>query len=354
MSNRVRIVIIASLIGLLFAACQSTGGGSYATDRSASDPAASPSAAALRARELITGESSSSGTASGAAATASASPTPAPRVDTVSAADVADSTPTPEEAKFLDNYLNGLKYMVYFEEGGTTNPAYGKTAVATANRYLIEQLKVQTVDMETIEKKKADERSAWQTETGQSVDFIQFIAQKLNADVYLALSLRITEESAGSKYYSTVTVSAKFYNASTAEMLGSFEMPSNRVMSPASQDQANTMAINATVWMAMARITSQAKELLRTAWKDGIRYDIVMQSTADAKAVGQLKRELGRKFRRVTQESYSAQETRLSVYTFKRADAIEEVIYGAAEAVGMRDLYLLYQRGKSFVFNTGL
>lgn len=314
------------------------------------------SAAKKRAKELVTGESQGSGAAAAdPAKTETAAETKketvAP-VDTVDASDMP-SEPTPEETRFLENYLASLKYMVYYDEGAGVSPQLAKTAVAQANRYLIEKMGVQPIDFDAVEKKKADERSAYQAETGNSMDYIQFIAQKLNADVYVEISFTNTNETNNGKFYCTVSGSMKLYNASTGDLLGSVAMNSPKTIGP-SQDQAATYAVTASVWMAMPKMADQSKTLLKSAWRDGIRYDVVFQNTADAKKMSQLKRQLQKKIRKIQQDSFSAQETRWSMYTFKKADGMEDVIYDAADSVGMRDVYLVYQRGKSFVFNTGM
>jgi hypothetical protein len=70
--------------------------------------------------------------------------------------------------------------------------------------------------------------------------------------------------------------------------------------------------------------------------------------------VSQLRRALAKKVREVEQVSYSPDETKLYLYTFQRGDKVEDAMYDAAAAAGLPDIYLVYSRGKSFTFNTGL
>ncbi len=330
--NRVRLIsaVIAFVAGI--ASCQSSGGSGSgsATNEIERD----------RAERLVKQDPAAS-------PAATASPAPANPGAT------GDGEPTEADRRFLESYMASLKYMVYFDEDAGTPPSLMKAAVAQANRYLIQKAGTQPIDLEAIERKKADERSAYEAETGGSVDYIQFLAQKLNADAYVELSLSVTGEENNGKYYSTVSGSAKLYNASSGDLLGAIPMISPKSVG-SSRDAADTNAVTAAVWLIMPKLTEQARTLLEAAWKDGIRYDVVIQATADAKAVGQMRRQLGRKVRKVTQESFTAQETRWSVYAFMKGDAIEELMYEAAEFSGMKDAYLVYQRGKSFVFNTGL
>ncbi len=354
-------VLALVLITALYSCVSSPTSGASSDDGEGKQTSTEESQDKKRARELITGRTEGSGASSAVSGSGtsttetskdSSKDTAVAPVDSVDESDLP-AEPTAAEIKFLESYLAALKYMVYYDEGAGVPTQIAKTAIAQANRYLIEKMGVQPIDLETVEKKKADEREAYKTETGNSVDYIQFIAQKLNADVYLEISLSVSNEANNGKYYSTAVGSMKIFNASTGDLLGSIAMNSPKVIGN-SQDAATTNAIAASVWMAMPKMADQSKSLLNKAWRDGIRYEIVLQSTPDSRKMSQLRRQLLKKIRRIQQDSYSAQETRWSVYTFKKSDTIEDIIYDAAEMVQMRDIYLVYSRGKSFVFNTGM
>ena len=61
-----------------------------------------------------------------------------------------------------------------------------KTAVGIANEYLASNA-MEAVDLAQIERLKKDQQKAWEAETGESIGIVQWIAQKLNADVYLEI-----------------------------------------------------------------------------------------------------------------------------------------------------------------------
>jgi hypothetical protein len=145
----------------------------------------------------------------------------------------------------------------------------------------------------------------------------------------------------------------KLYDTSTAQLLGSVAFQSPQAFSPATQEAAVQNAVTASVWTIMPKMTEQAKSLIRNSLSNGIRYEIVIQKTADSKVVSQFRRQLGRKVRLVEQASYSAGETKLYVFTFQNKTFVEDAVYDAAERAGYPDIYLVYQRGKSFTFNTG-
>jgi len=58
--------------------------------------------------------------------------------------------------------------------------------------------------------------------------------------------------------------------------------------------------------------------------------------------------------RDVEQVSYSPNETKLYLYTFQNGDKVEDAMYDAATTAGLNDLNLVYSRGKSYTFDSGL
>ncbi|MBU0927644.1 MAG: hypothetical protein KKA67_07835 [Spirochaetes bacterium] len=304
-----------------------------------------------RAVSLITG--APSGSASGTAAAPAAGSTAAP-VETVDSAPPAPGVMTPEEEAFLNNYLARLQYMVYYDEAAGIDPQSAKVAVNQANRFLLEKLGLSVVDFDQIEKNKKDQRSAYQAETGGSIDLIQYIAQKYNADVYVEISFSSTPSSSGGKFYATAQGSMKIYDTSTAQLLGSVAFQSPQVMSTTSSESAIGNAVAASVWSAMPKMTDQTKSLVKNSMARGVRYEVVIQNTPDSRQISNLRRALGKVVREVEQVSYSPSETKLALYTFKSRDKLEDAMYDAADKAGLLDLYLVYSRGKAFTFNSGL
>jgi hypothetical protein len=259
---------------------------------------------------------------------------------------------TPEEQAFLQTYLSRLNYMVYYNEDSKIDPKMAKIAVSQANRYLIEKLGLSVMDFDQIEKNKKDQQTAYQSETGGSIDLIQYLAQKFNADVYVEIDFNLTNETRDAKFYSSAQGSMKIFDTSTATLLGSVVLSSQTAFSPNSADAASTNAIASTVWVAMPKMIDQSKELLKNSLSRGVRYEIVIQKTPDSKQISQLRRALAKKVREVEQVSYSAGTTKLYLYTFMKADKIEDAMYEAGSAAGMNDLNLVYSRGKSFTFDS--
>jgi hypothetical protein len=244
--------------------------------------------------------------------------------------------------------------MVYYDDQLSADPLLAKRAVSMANRYLIEKMGLSVIDFDQIEKNKKDQLAAYQSETGGSIDLIQYLAQKFNADVYVELSFTVASETRDSKYYATASGSMKIFDVSTATLLGSIVLASGgAAMSPNSADAAATNAVTAPIWQAMPKMIDQSKQLIKNSLGRGIRYEVVLQKTPDSKAVSQLRRALQKKVREVEQVSYSPAATKLYVYTFQAGDKVEDALYDAGAAAGMPDLNLIYSRGKSYTFDTG-
>jgi hypothetical protein len=333
----------------LVAACASGPSANSAPDKAAA-PAQGDSAAKERAKALVQG--------GGDAGAAPAQPQPA--TQTASKNPSPDQPPpaagqlTPEEQAYLDTYLSRLNYMVYYNEDAKIEPKLAKAAVSQANRYLIERQGLSVVDFDQIVKNKKDQQTAYESETGGSIDLIQYLAQKFNADVYVEIDFTLTSETRDEKFYASAQGSMKIFDTSTATLLGSVVLASQTAFSPNSADAAATNAVAGSVWAAMPKMVSQSKELVKNSLARGIRYELVIQKTPDSRQMSQLRRALAKKVREVEQVSYSAAMTKLNLYSFMKGDKIEDAIYDAASAVGMNDLNLVYSRGKSYTFDTGM
>lgn len=261
---------------------------------------------------------------------------------------------SPEESAYLQTYLSRLNYMVYYRDDSQTDPSLARIAVSQANRYLIEKMGLSVIDFDQIEKNKKDQQTAYQAETGGSISLIQYLAQKFNADVYLELDFTVSSEVKDSKYYASAQGSIKIFDPSTATLLGSVAFISQPSFSPNSMDAAITNAVAASVWMAMPKATSQSKELMKNSMARGIRYELIVQKTPDSKQMSQFRRALSKKVREAEMVSYSPDATKFYLYSFSGKDKIEDGIYDAADAVNLPDINLVYMRGKSYTFNSGL
>jgi hypothetical protein len=259
-----------------------------------------------------------------------------------------------EDQAFLANYLSRLSYMVYYNDASGMDPRFAKMAVSQANRYLIEKLGLAVIDFDQIEKNKKDQLDAYQAETGGSIDMIQYLAQKFNADIYVEIDLKASSSGAGNSFNGNAQGTMKLFETSTAQLLGSIAFMSPPTFSPVSPDAAIANAISASVWQAMPKVTDQAKALIAASASRGVRYELVVQKLPDAKQAAAFVKALSRKFAEAEQLSFSAGETRIALYAFMTKAKVQQAIYDAGVQAALPDMYLVYMRGKSFTFNSGL
>ncbi len=244
--------------------------------------------------------------------------------------------------------------MVYYNEAAKIDTGLAKVAVSQANRYLLEKLGMSVMDFDQIEQNKKDQALAYETETGGSISKIQYLAQKFNADVYVEINFSLANETRDNKFYASAQGSMKIFDTSTATLLGSIVLSSQTAFSPNSADAAATNAIASTVWVAMPKMIDQSKELLKNSLSRGVRYEVIIQKTPDSKQISALRRALAKKIREVEQVSYAPDQTKLFLYTFQKGDKVEDSVYDAGSAAGLNDINLLYSRGKSYTFSSGL
>lgn len=259
-----------------------------------------------------------------------------------------------EDQAFLANYLSRLSYMVYYNDASGMDPRFAKMAVSQANRYLIEKLGLAVIDFDQIEKNKKDQLDAYQAETGGSIDMIQYLAQKFNADIYVEIDLKASSSGAGNSFNGNAQGTMRLFETSTAQLLGSIAFMSPPTFSPVSPDAAIANAISASIWQAMPKVTDQAKALIAASASRGVRYELVVQKLPDAKQAAAFVKALSRKFAEAEQLSFSAGETRIALYAFMTKAKVQQAIYDAGVQAALPDMYLVYMRGKSFTFNSGL
>jgi hypothetical protein len=267
---------------------------------------------------------------------------------------VAGTEPTAEEKRFIARYVDNMTYMVYFNEEGSEDPFYMKAAVGIANEFLTSNA-MEAVDLTQVEKLKKDQQMLYEEETGESISMIQWIAQKLNADVYVEIDGRTTGETSQGKYYGQANITLKGFEASTGRLLGSQPWNSPRTFSTASEQAARINALQTSVYKAMPVVIDQAKAYMDKALRNGIKYELVIQKTEDPRMVSDFYRKMRRKVKDISTVSQTTEEAKYNVYLIGSIEDLVDVVYDVSETVaGMEGLYQVVLRGKSVTFNTGL
>ncbi len=261
---------------------------------------------------------------------------------------------TTQEKALIYNYIKGMTYMVYFNEENGKDTFYMKAAVSIANEYLA-QHSIEAVDMEQIEKIKKDERDVYEEETGESISIIQWIAQKLNADVYIEIDGETSGEVSGDGYYGQASVTLKLYDPSTGRLLGSVPWNSPRTYSDVSERAARINAIQASVYKAMPIAIKQAESYMLKSLRNGIPYSVTIQDTPDSRLMSRFRRKLKTRVKAVKTLYQSARETKYRVYFWGEIEDLVDIIFDISETIpGLENMEQVMLRGNSVIFNTGM
>ena len=261
---------------------------------------------------------------------------------------------TAEEKRIIARYVNNMTYMVYFNEEASEDPFYMKAAVGIANEYLASNA-LEAIDYEQVEKLKKDQQMVYEEETGESISIIQWIAQKLNADVYVEIDGRTSGETSGDRYYGQANITLKGFEAATGRLLGSQPWNSPRTFSTSSEQAARINALQTSVYKAMPIVIDQAKAYMAKALQNGIKYELVVQNTQDPRVMSDFYRKMRRKVRDMSTISQTAEESRYSVYLIGSVEDLVDIVYDVADTVaGLEGMYQVVLRGKSVTFNTGM
>ncbi len=261
---------------------------------------------------------------------------------------------TAEEKNFMRKYVDTLTYMVYFNDQTKEDPFLMKSAVSMANSYLVSNGKT-AVDYAEVEKLKKDQKVVYEEETGKEMSMIQWIAQKLNADVYIEIDAATEGESQGGNHYATAKVALKMFESSTGNLLGSVPYSSPRTFSRTSQKDAKSNALQSTLYKAMPVAVEQSKVLLGKAFERGIRYELVVQNTQDSRLMTRFRTKLRAKVKDLQVVNQSAEQTKYAVYLFGRIEDLEEIVVSVADSIpGLEGMEQKLMRGKSITFDSGL
>ena len=260
-----------------------------------------------------------------------------------------------EELGIIRDYIDSLTYMVYFNDTAETDSPLMKTAVLSANRFL-EEKGAEHVDLPQIERIKDEQQLMYEEETGKSVGIMQWIAHKLNADIYIEILPTAESGTENDQYYSNASVTVNAFNALTAESLVSAASKSlPTAFSRVSETDAINNAVSSAVNNGMQIILEKAENETARAASYGFRFKLVLMNTSDSGLISDFEKALSKRVRSLEKTASSAEESSYDVYLIGDVAELEEIIYDTAGSVpGFNGILLVMQRGNSIIFDTGL
>ncbi|TVQ98848.1 MAG: hypothetical protein EA403_13825 [Spirochaetaceae bacterium] len=194
----------------------------------------------------------------------------------------------------------------------------------------------------------------YEEETGREVSILQWVAQRLGADVYIELDAVTSGETQAGTHFGSANVTMRMFETSTGQLLGTVNRRSQRTASRSSQEDAVLNALQSTVFQAMPLVVEQSRIQMALSVSRGVRYQVVVQNSSDSRTMSEFRRRLRSRTSDIVTVSQTADQTQYDVFFFGRADELEDLIYDVSATVpGMENLYHVLTRGKSMTFNTG-
>lgn len=281
----------------------------------------------------------------------------------VEIAEVEYEPPTDAEKKFIASYVDQLSYLVFFAEGSDEPEEVKNAAIASANEFLIKPpaesklKKKSVVDAAQVEKLKEEQQMLYEEETGGSMSIIQWIAQKLNADVYIEITGTTTGKAkVGAQYVGGANVSLKAFDASTAELVAQAAYNKDGIVGSISTDNTRVVAIKGIIYQyVMERLVKQIESGMNKVLLAGIKYEVVIQNPPNDRVMSKFWKNLKRDIESYKLLYQSTDEVKYAVWMIGSAEDLKNAFYDASESVTeLADMYSVLARGKSITFNSGL
>jgi len=114
-------------------------------------------------------------------------------------------------------------------------------------------------------------------------------------------------------------------------------------------------AVASATFNAIKKAVDQARSYTQKELTQGIKYDLVIQNTFDSRLMRDFMKKMERKVKSIKRISTSPEETKYDVRLIGRIEDLEDLVYDVSEGLpGLEGISLVYQRGNSITFDSGL
>ncbi|MFW6261780.1 MAG: hypothetical protein ACOC6J_09390, partial [Spirochaetota bacterium] len=228
-----------------------------------------------------------------------------------------------------------------------------RRAVNQANSYLVNNGQL-VVDASQVDQLREDQRLVYEEQVGQEFSLLQWVARRLDADVYMELDARVSGRSAGSGHYATADVTLTMYETSTAQILGSVNRRSQESFSRSSTDDAAVNALQSTVYEAMPRAVEMSERQMAQTLTRGLRYELTLQKPPDARTLSRFRRAMSEEVREIATVSQSPDDVAYEVFFIGSTDDLIDLVFIVTDRLaGFEDMTLVLSRGRSVTFDVG-
>jgi hypothetical protein len=275
-------------------------------------------------------------------------------------ADVTDA-----ERRYIARFVDTMTYMVYFTDqaaegvsGAAGEGADGaflmRSAITQANSYLVDNGHI-AVDAAQVERLKEDQRLVYEEQVGQELSLLQWVARRLNADVYVEVDARVDGRTSGTSHYATADVALTMFDTSTGQILGSVTRRSQEAFSRTSVADAAGNALQSTVYQAMPQVVQMSERQMERMLTRGIRYELTLQQPPDARTLSRFRTAMQPEVRGIQTVSQSPAEVLFEVFFIGSTDDLVDLVFAVSDRVaGFERIDLVISRGRSLTFDVGL
>lgn len=264
---------------------------------------------------------------------------------------------TPEEERFIRRYVETMTYMVYFADRSDVfahdDEFVMKSAVNQASSYLVADGRV-VIDAAQVERLKEDQRLVYEEESGREISLLQWVARRLNADIYIELDAQLSSRSSKDDHYGSADVTLNMYETSTGQIVGSVNRRSQNSYSRIGVQDALTNAVQSAVYQAMPAAIEMSRSQMSRLLTRGIRFELTIQNQPDARTMSRFRSAMADEVRETATVSQSLEEILYEVFYIGSTDEMIELVFEVSERVaGLEELDLVISRSRSLTFDAG-
>lgn len=292
-------------------------------------------------------------------------PEPAASVERAALPPIEPVQVTDSERRYIARFVDTMTWMVYFTDqaaegvsGAAGEGADGeflmRSAITQANSYLVENGHI-AIDAAQVDRLKEDQRLVFEEQVGQELSLLQWVARRLNADVYVEVDARVDGRMSGQSNYATADVALTIYDTSTAQILGSITRRSQESFSRTSVADAAGNALQSTVYQAMPQVVEMSQSQMERMLTRGIRYEVTLQQPPDARTLSRFRSTMRDEVRQIETVSQAPNEVVYEVFYIGSTDDLVDLLFAVSDRVaGFESLDLVISRGRALTFDVGL
>ncbi len=259
-----------------------------------------------------------------------------------------------EKRRRLAKILESMSYLVYPGEDDADSSA-AREAVEAANGYLAEK-NLGFVPYEQVRRFLRERADLYQNETDGRISSLRWSAETFDSDIYVELMLNTKTSKEGNSYFATSAVSLLFFHTSTGEewARSSSASPSATMSTKSIRD-----AVDGSVKETVRRAMENGLESLRSSGfqrlRDGLPYTIELESTYNDETLAKFVKRFEKEVEFIERTKTTSERTIYEIRFIGSVTELEESVFETAEQVhGLEDMFLVYQRGDTIAFNTGM